>query len=65
MERSYSVPVLDEWQCVDMECSHYDGDMCTLGGCYDPDPNPDWLAEQQRLEWGDIQGDLQRESGEW
>ena len=28
--------VKDEYECIDLECSHYDGDRCTLGGCFDP-----------------------------
>lgn len=29
-------PVLDPYDCMDLGCSHFDGDQCTLGGCYDP-----------------------------
>ena len=25
-----------EDKCVALECSHWDGDMCTLGACLDP-----------------------------
>lgn len=28
--------VRDEWECIDLKCSHFDGDQCTLGGCFDP-----------------------------
>lgn len=31
--------VRDEHECIDLKCGHYDGDQCTLGGCYDP-PEP-------------------------
>lgn len=31
---------LDEWECIDLECGHFDGDMCTLGGCFDPPDEP-------------------------
>lgn len=38
--------VRDEWDCIDMVCTHFDGDICTLGGCYDPNPlNLDWKEE--------------------
>lgn len=25
-----------EWECIDLNCTHYDGDRCTLGFC-EPD----------------------------
>lgn len=28
--------VRNEWECIDLKCPHYDGDICTLGGCFDP-----------------------------
>jgi len=32
---------MNEWECIDLKCSHYDGDECTLGACLDPpDPQP-------------------------
>ena len=27
---------ISEHDCIDMKCTHYDGDMCTLGFC-EPD----------------------------
>ena len=27
----------NEWECIDLKCTHFDGDRCTLGFC-DPDP---------------------------
>ena len=27
---------MNEHDCIDMKCSHFDGDMCTLGFC-EPD----------------------------
>ena len=34
-------PKLDEWKCIDLQCSHYDGDDCILGGCFDPPQQED------------------------
>jgi len=30
---------MNEYECIDLECTHYDGDRCTLGFC-----EPDILA---------------------
>lgn len=27
-----------EWECVDMKCTHWDGDRCTLGFCEPASP---------------------------
>ena len=29
-------PTRDANECMDLGCGHFDGDGCTLGGCYDP-----------------------------
>jgi hypothetical protein len=52
--------VLDEHECIDLQCGHFDGDQCTLGACLDPPADyeasyNDWLTE------GDIKGDIARE----
>jgi len=37
---------MNEHDCIDMKCSHYDGDMCTLGFC-----EPDSELYNQYLKW--------------
>ena len=30
-----------EWECIDLECPHFDGDECTIGDCLDPPGDSD------------------------
>ena len=39
-----------EWKCIDLECTHYDGDRCTLGFC-EPDTELDATLYEQYLKW--------------
>ena len=58
-----------EWDCVDLQCSHWDGDMCTLGGCVDPPTDIDEEYPRETPEEynyyiaGEIAGDIIREGG--
>ena len=31
-----------EWKCIDLKCTHFDGDICTLGFC-----EPDIFEEKE------------------
>ncbi len=35
-----------EWECIDMKCTHWDGDRCTLGFC-----EPDSPLYDEYLAW--------------
>ena len=37
---------MNEYDCIDMKCSHYDGDMCTRGTC-----DPDSEIYSEYLKW--------------
>ena len=37
---------MSEWECIDLNCTHWDGDMCTLGFC-----EPDSPLHEKYLEW--------------
>ncbi len=64
---------MNEYDCIDMKCTHYDGDMCTLGFCEPDSPlyeeyltwdkNNFHKFEQTGTfrEWFDIYGDLSEE----
>ena len=43
-------PKRDEWECADLQCSHYDGDDCTLGGCFDPPANAEGVCLESKLD---------------
>jgi len=34
--QDYEDKCYEEHLCIELECGHYDGDMCTLGACLDP-----------------------------
>ena len=44
---------MNEYDCIDMECDHFDGDVCSLGACLDP-------KEEEFYELADIKHDLAR-----
>jgi len=48
----------DEYECIDIQCGHYDGDCCTLGACLDPPIDYD-----PRYEDGDYAHDSAKEDG--
>lgn len=50
----------DEDHCLEIECSHFDGDICVLGFC-EPAPSPDWLAQNDRFVKADYDRNIARE----
>lgn len=36
---------MNEWKCIDLECTHWDGDRCALGFCEPDIPKQDRCPE--------------------
>jgi hypothetical protein len=53
----------DPQECIDLQCGHFDGDQCLVGGQDCPDDSAYEPDYQMWLEGGEAKGDKEREDG--